>query len=281
MNIWGHITHYPVDAHPDLVAQFEDVVVDREDFSEAMQAKFEEALSIGGDLNAGMRHYLGDVYSLDQSVARVLRTIDELGIRENTIVIFSSDHGPAPVLLKGGTESKEFSANMLGYAGEFRGGKHTQYEGGARSPFIVRWPGHVRAGHTDTSSVISGMDWLPTLCSIVGIKDLPDGLDGEDVSDMWIGAERDRTTPLIWRTSSPNASPSMRVGKWKLHLNRKAPVELYDLEANPSESRNLAEAHPEVVAKLGKKLEAWVAELPTSYDKSDPRKGQKKKRKKK
>jgi N-acetylgalactosamine-6-sulfatase len=82
VNIWGHITHYPVNAHPQLVEQFKDVVVSRQDFSKTMQHKFDECLSIGGDLNTCMRHYLGDVYSLDMNVARVLKTIDDLPLRD-------------------------------------------------------------------------------------------------------------------------------------------------------------------------------------------------------
>ncbi len=271
VNIWGHITHYPVDAHPKLVEPFKDVVVKRKDFSKTMQTKFDECLSIKGDLSQCMRQYLGDVASLDSNVARVLKTIDELGIADNTIVIFSSDHGPAPVLLGAKKESKEFSKNMLGYAGEFRGGKHNQYEGGVRSPFIVRWPGRVKAGHVDRANVISGIDWMPTLCRIAGITDLPDALDGEDVSDIWLGANRKRTKPLFWKTSSPGSSPAMREGKWKLHLNprRGKGIELYDLSADPSESRNVADQNPKVVARMRAKLDAWVAELPKTYVKKD------------
>ena len=81
---------------------------------------------------------------------------------------------------------------MLGYSGIYRGGKHDQYEGGVRAPFIIRWPGHIDPNVVDTENVISGMDWLPTLCSIVGIDDIPNDLDGEDVSDIWFGATRPR-----------------------------------------------------------------------------------------
>ena len=77
---------------------------------------------------------------------------------------------------------------MLGYAGEFRGGKHSQFEGGVRVPFIIRWPEKVKAGHVDSVNVGSFIDWLPTLCSLAGIDALPTGLDGEDISDMWLGA---------------------------------------------------------------------------------------------
>lgn len=277
VNIWGHITHYPVDTHPDLIKPFKDLVVDRKAFSRTMQHKFDECLKIGGDLNTAMRQYLGDVYSLDMQVGRVLEAIDKLGLRENTIVVFSSDQGPAPVILKNKKASREFSPNMLGYAGQFRGGKHEQYEGGVRSPFIIRWPGHVRKDYTDSNNVISGIDWLPTLCSITGVRKLPKGLDGEDVSDIWFGANRVRTKPLFWKTGSTGSAPAMRDGKWKFHLNtrRGNGIELYDLSVDPSESRNLADSHPDIVARLKVKLAAWVDELPKVYAKDAAKKDKK------
>lgn len=264
MNIWGHITHYPVNPYEDLVKRFKDVVVDRKKFSKTMQRKFDECIKIGGDINVAMRKYLGDVYSLDMQVGRVLAAIEELGLGENTIVVFSSDHGPAPVILGGKKGVREFSPNMLGYAGQFRGGKHEQYEGGVRVPFIIRWPKHVRKDYTDSDSVISGIDWLPTLCSITGIKKLPKGLDGEDVSGIWCGASRPRMKPLFWKTSAKGSSPAMRDGKWKLHLRPRGgeKIELYDLSVDPAESQNLAEKRPDVADKLKVKLTAWVDELP-------------------
>ncbi|TWT68668.1 Arylsulfatase [Crateriforma conspicua] len=268
VNIWGHATHFPVNTADGLVAEFKDVKVDRNDFSLTMQHKFDECQKIGGDLDESMRQYLGDVYQIDLNVGRVLKTLDELGLRENTIVVFSSDHGPAPVIL-GKQGAREFSNNMLGYAGELRGGKHEQYEGGTRVPFVIRWPGKVQAGRVDSANIASFVDWLPTLCSIAGIKELPSQLDGEDISDIWFGADRQRTKPLFWRTSSTGSTPAMRVDNWKLHLPRKqrGGPELYDLSVDPSERNNIAETHPEVVASLGKSLQAWVAELPAEYEK--------------
>lgn len=264
VNIWGHATHAPVNTHPDLVKVFKDVVVDRSDFSKTMQHKFDECLKLGGELDSSMQQYLGDVYSIDTLVGELLETIDELGIRENTIVVFSSDHGPAPVILKGKKKSGPYSKNMLGYAGEFRGGKHNQYEGGVRVPFIIRWPGHIKENYIDDTNVSSALDWLPTLCSIAGIGNLPKGLDGEDVSDIWFGAKRSRSKPLFWKVNNANASPSMRDGKWKFHANlrKNVGVELYDLSVDPSESENVAKQHPEIVADLEAKMKAWLNELP-------------------
>lgn len=272
VNVWGHATHFPVNTPAELANRFKDVTVDRKDFSPTMQHKFDECLKIGGDLDESMRQYLGDVYQIDLNVGRVLKALDELGLRENTIVVFSSDHGPAPVIL-GKKGARKFSNNMLGYAGQFRGGKHEQYEGGTRIPFIIRWPDKVKAGRVDTTNVCSFIDWLPTLCAIACIDELPSDLDGEDITDAWLGADRQRTKPLFWKVSSTGSAPAIRDGKWKLHLNRKRDkeVELYDLSTDPGESRNVAAENPKVVTRLRKQLRAWVAELPRQYEKTKDR----------
>ena len=268
VNIWGHATHFPVNTPADLAATFNSVKVNRKDFAATMQHKFDECLKIGGDLNQSMRQYLGDVYQIDLNVGRVLKVIDELGLRDNTIVVFSSDHGPAPVILakKG---ARQYSNNMLGYTGIHRGGKHTQYEGGTRVPFIIRWPGQVKAGRVDSKSICSFIDWLPTLCRIVGVANLPSELDGEDISDIWQGKERPRSMPLFWKSSAVGSSPAIRDGKWKLHLNgrRSEEAKLYDLSIDPSESNNIAKKHPKVVTDLKAKLRNWVAALPDQYEK--------------
>ncbi len=270
VNIWGHSTHFPVHVAPELAEEFKGLKVDRKDFSPTMQKKFDECLQIGAELDAAMQQYLADVYSFDLNVDRILKTIDELGLREDTLVVVSSDHGPAPVLLGAKKTFRQYSENMLGYAGEFQGGKHNQYEGGVRVPFIIRWPGQVQAGRVDSDSVLSFIDWLPTLCAIAGVEELPDQLDGEDVSDVWLGKSRNRSEPLFWKTSSSSSSPAIREGKWKLHLNtrRGQEIELYDLLLDPSESQNVAGQNPEVVALLSAKVKAWVAELPKSYEKN-------------
>lgn len=267
VNIWGHSTHFPVDTPARLAERFIEVKVRRRDFSETMQQKFDECIQIGGDLDDSMRQYLGDVYSIDLNVGRVLNTLDELGLRDNTIFVFSSDQGPAPVIL--GRGWREFSNNMLGYAGIHRGSKHNMYEGGVRVPFIIRWPEKIAAGRIDTENVTSFIDWMPTLASIAGVESLPGKMDGEDISDIWRGAVRERKGPLTWRVSSPNAAPVMRDGNWKLHFKNMAgsQIELYDLSVDPAESTNLADSEPEVARRMSAYLKEWLAELPEDYEK--------------
>jgi N-acetylgalactosamine-6-sulfatase len=284
VNVWGHITHYPVDPLASLANRFEDVIVDRSDFRAHMQEKFDTCLRIGGDLNKAMRNYLGDVYSLDLQVGRLLRKIDELGLRDNTIVVFSSDQGPAPVLTKNKPTDPSLkhnpSRNMLGYAGGLRGGKHTQWEGGVRAPFIIRWPGKVPAGKVNRTSVFSGMDWLPTVCSVAGISMMSksgrtslarsrgsvnsDMFEGEDVSDIWLGADRSRVDPLFWKASNVNARISMLSGDWKLHVSGDT-VELYNLATDPGEDLNVQGENPEIVSTLRKQVDRWNGTLPNAY----------------
>ncbi len=266
VNIWGHSTHFPVTVPRELASKFIEQKVRRSDFSQSMQQKFDECLEIGGQLDACMHQYLADVWTIDLNVGRVMKTIDELGLREDTILVFSSDHGPAPVKLSKGT--RQYSENMLGYAGIFRGSKHNQLEGGVRVPFIIRWPGKIKADHKDTESVTSFIDWLPTLASIAGVRNLPNDLDGENISDIWAGNSRDRKSPLFWKVSNVNGASSMRYEDWKLHMPRNrnsGSPELYDLTTDPTESKNLAESRPELLAKLIAMVNDWESELPKSY----------------
>ncbi len=264
VNIWGRSTHRQVRAPQRLVDEFSAVKVDREQFAAPMQKKFDRCLRFDCDLDATMRIYLADVYSLDLNVGRVLAVLDELGLSRNTIVVYSSDNGPAPV--EGNNYGEWPTSNTLGYAGVLRGGKHDYYEGGVRVPFIIRWPGHVPAGRV-SDDVTSFIDWMPTLAALTGIETLPAPVDGEDVSDIWLGASRERSKPLYWRVNRNASLAAMREGRWKLHYHtrRNRPAQLYDLDTDPGETENLAQQHPEVVKAMSDKIEAWVNSLPDDY----------------
>ncbi len=269
LNVWGHIPHNPVNPADALVQRWSGLKVHDSDVPAPMLAKFNDVRQAGGDVDDAMRRYLADVESLDDSVGRLLKRLDELGLRENTIVVFSTDQGAD--MTKAGNGGLRF--NQMGFNGPHRGGKHTHWEGGVRVPWIVRWPGHVPAGRTDEQSVISGVDWLPTLCAIAGVKINVADFDGEDTSAAWVGkAPHVRTKPLLWTTSSPGSESLIREGQWKLrHPTRKkdGELELYDILADPSESNNLAAQYPDIVIKLSAKVEAWVATLPGEYIKAD------------
>lgn len=163
--------------------------------------------------------------------------------------------------------------NAMGSSGPFRGGKHLDLEGGVRIPFIVRWPGQVPAGRVDERSVLSGVDWLPTLCALSGTKIDIAGFDGEDTSAAWLGkGEHARTKPLFWKLPGPGAPGTIRDGSWKFSPARKSrgEPELYDLTADPGEERNVAKEYPDIVQLLSAKLEAWKATLPKHDDAPAP-----------
>lgn len=274
VNVWCHATHFRVDPPEGLVHTFSALSVSPGDFPVPMREHLALYESLGGKVDDGMRRYCGEMFGLDQNIGRVLATLDELDLRDNTIVVFSSDNGPAPCANEGGKRLRQqgrLKLNMLGSAGNLRGRKHKLYDGGVREPCIVRWPGHVGAGRVDSNSVTSGVDWLPTLCKIVGIKPPETQLDGEDVSDAWLGHTHKRTKPLYWKTSNVRSQIVIRDGDWKLldPNEQRGELELYNLADDPGETQNLAASRPEIAAALKAKVRTWNATLPTSYAKGD------------
>jgi len=210
--------------------------------------------------------YYATVSNLDAEIGRLLKGLDDLGVAENTIVLFSSDNGPEDIHIRNASHSG------IGSPGPFRGRKRSLYEGGVRMPFIVRWPGRVPAGRVDTTSVLTAVDFLPTLCALAGVA-LPEGYvpDGEDVSDILLGKSRPRRKPIFWEWRFGiaghlvNHSPMLAVrdGDWKLLMNPdRSRIELYDIPRDPTELLNLADRRPEVVARLAEKLLAWQKTLP-------------------
>ena len=210
--------------------------------------------------------YYASVTDLDTQVGRLLDEVGKLGLADNMVVLFSSDNGPEDIHIKNAGYSG------IGSAGPFRGRKRSLYEGGVRMPFIARWPGHIPANRVDNTSVVAGVDFLPTLCKLTGVA-LPADTkpDGEDVSDILFGQSRPRTTPLMWEWrfrifGEPfHRSPilAIREGDWKLLLNPdRSRVELYDIPRDPTQLTNMAKDQPEIVERLAKEVVAWQATLP-------------------
>ena len=221
----------------------------------------------GTKFHGAMQIYFSVVSELDKQVGRLLKKLDKLNLAENTIVVFSSDNGPEHI----GQPDGQSSHSGVGSSGPFRGHKHGIYEGGIRMPFIIRWPGHTPAGKVNDTTIFSGTDWLPTLCSLTGIK-IPSGLslDGEDMSKAFLGKPQVRKKPLMWEARYRgawvplNVAPQLAIrdGKWKLLMNPdKSHLELHDLTIDPSEVDNLADNNPKVVARLSGLLLKWQQSL--------------------
>ena len=203
----------------------------------------------------GRAHYLGQLFYLDQEVGRVLDYLEKTGLKENTIVVFVSDNGGSTPI----------------YANNFplRGSKYLLYEGGIRVPMIISWPKKYSENRIN-DNVISCMDILPTLCRAIRIQS-SDNIDGKDISSLLTGIDETiQHDTLVWDTRHEIA---VRAGKWKWHLaksNGHASYEmvelevgefLYDLEADPSETTNLADQYPDIVHQLKQYYEKWLKEM--------------------
>ncbi|TWT32263.1 Arylsulfatase [Posidoniimonas corsicana] len=200
--------------------------------------------------------YAAMISHLDDHVGVVLAELDKLGLADNTLVVFTSDNGPTmpggdPRFFTGGAACGFFEST-----GGLRGYKGSVYEGGLRSPCIVRWPGVTPAGATtDLPSYFA--DWFPTLASVASAPaEAEQPLDGIDLAPLLRGGTApERGAPLIWEFGGYGGMVAVRQGDWKAlrrDLKRKQPKEweLYNLADDPQEAHNLAADRPEIVEEL-------------------------------
>ena len=183
---------------------------------------------------------------LDKQVGEVLNKLKELGIEDNTIVVFSSDNGPHQ---EGGADPEYFNSN-----GPLKGYKRDLYEGGIREPMIVRWPGKIRS-NTTTDLISAFWDVMPTFAEITGAS-LPDKIDGISFLPTLLGkGEQKQHSYLYWEFHELGGRKALRKGDWKLvryNIQKpdRATVELYNLSADPGEENNVASSNPELVKEL-------------------------------
>ncbi len=214
------------------------------------------------------------VEEIDFHSGRLLDALDELGLRDNTLVIFTCDNGPWSNAADrlGPLHQGEVA---WGSSGPLREAKGSSYEGGSRVPCLVRWPGRVPAGRV-SDAIFSTLDFLPTFGRLAGFAPPADRvIDGVDQTDLLLGRSRTGARDHF-HYFSQNELHAVRVGPWKLFLpDRKvfygyvkdrgtSGLELYNLDEDIGEKRNVAAAHPEVVARLLAFARAYEmpAELP-------------------
>jgi arylsulfatase len=190
------------------------------------------------------------VSALDEQVGRLVETLDELGLRDNTLVIFTSDNGPT---YAGGADSAFFDSARP-FRSDSGRGKGSVYEGGIRVPMIASWPGHIAPG-TTTGHASAFWDVLPTLCEIAGAP-VPEDIDGLSFAPVLLGRD-DEQAPhefLYWEFPSYGGQQAVRLGKWKgIRRNMfegNLTLELYDLESDVREESDVSGEHPEVVAEI-------------------------------
>lgn len=206
----------------------------------------------------------------DRQLGRVIKTVDDLGIADNTIVAFTSDNGPTawPRYYREGFEPPGSTAG-------FRGRKWSLYEGGIRQPMLVRWKGRLPAGRVDETSVVGAVDLFPTFCSLAGIRTPAVTFDGVDVSAAFRGKAFTRNKPLMWEYDRGGAYPrpgkaedvspnlAIRDGRWKLLVKDDGSgAELYDFSKSQLEHDNVAGAHADVVERLRRQVIEWRRSLP-------------------
>lgn len=205
------------------------------------------------------------VEEIDWSVGKVLDALDRTGHAEDTVVIFTSDHGPW----------------FQGAHGATRGRKGSTFEGGVRVPFIVRWPGHVPSA-TVCSEWLCSLNVLPTLAAWCGLSQPKLPLDGFDMSDTLLRRQTSPAKPVLYFTPAGNKDDlhGIRAGAWKLRIAQcdgeiytndhtmgshnylLARPELYHLDNDPAESYDIAKKHPDTVRHLLAELDREIATFP-------------------
>lgn len=216
--------------------------------------KFDETPSSDGHYRAEENPkatVAGMITYLDESIGKVVGKIKELGLAENTLIMFTSDNGPH---FEGGHRPENFDSN-----GPLRGGKRDLYEGGIRVPLVAYWPGTIQSGQT--SDLISAFwDFPDTACELAGI-DGPAESDGISIAPTLLGrGEQKQHENLYWEFYERGGKQAVRQGDWKaVRLNlisdRNGPIELYNLANDLGEEKNIADSHPDIVAKMAKIME--------------------------
>ena len=229
---------------------------------QARQEMIDKYEKIPEDLRQGKPEYAAMVESVDESVGRVMTTLSELGLEENTVIIFTSDNGG----FYKATNNAPLRANKGAY-----------YEGGIRVPQIIKWPGVATPGRVCEEPVTS-MDLYPTCLASAGQPMRPNQhLDGQNLQPLLTGdASLERDT-IFWHFPHYNRHPSsvpssvIRKGRWKL-IETFDPegVELYNLTEDLSETRNRAADEPAITAQMRRELDAWRQEVDAEMMQPNP-----------
>jgi arylsulfatase A-like enzyme len=232
----------------------------------AMMAKYDRFAS-----DPPKQKYYAVLDEMDRQIGRFLKSLDEMGVADNTIFVLTGDNGPTAwprYYRNGGTAP--------GSTGGLRGRKWSLYEGGVREPLFIRWKdGKLPAGHVDRETICCGVDFFPTVCGLAGVKMPAASFDGEDLSQACKGKPQKRKHPLMFeygRTpaylypgKADDKSPNLAIrdGRWKLLVNDDGSnLELYDFSKSDKERDNVASQYPDVAKRLSSQVIAWRKSLP-------------------
>ena len=247
-----HAVHIPLEATPGAVEKY--------------RKKPKPATGVNHPVYAAM------VENLDQSIGRIMATLERLGLGERTLVVFTSDNGGLRKIYTGVGEVVSTNAPL-------RDEKGTIYEGGIRVPMIVRWPGVVKAG-TVCQEPATTADLMSTFCEAAGATLPEQPIDGMSLVPLLLGSERklDREAIYFHYPHYHHSRPAgaIRAGQWKLiEFFDGAPLELYNLKDDLGETTNLADKMPDRAENLQAMLSAWRqsvgARMPKANPKHDPK----------
>jgi len=193
--------------------------------------------------------YAAMISYLDEQIGEIVEKLKTLGLYENTLIVFSSDNGPT---FNGGSDSIYFDSASP-FEGRKGRGKGYLYEGGIRVPMIAHWPSRIEGGRT-SDHVSAFWDVLPTLCAVAG-ADVPSDSDGLSFMPELLGGANQADHPfLYWEFPAYGGQQAVRIGNWKglrqEIFKENLTLELYDLSRDPREEANVADEHPEIVARM-------------------------------
>lgn len=237
------LPHRPVYASPDMMKEATD----------SIQALLSQE---NGTVNYKLRDkiYPQAIATIDASVGKILETLIANQLDENTLLVFSSDNGPA----RGG----------MGSTGDLRGRKGHTFEGGMREPAVAWWPGKIPRG-TVSDEVLSTMDLLPTFATLAGAKIPQDRvIDGKNIWPILAGEKRDSLPPEPFYYYRANQLEAVRYGDWKYHRRGKNTM-LYNLKEDVGETQNIIDQHPRIAEELSGYFKAFEVALGEGNNHSD------------
>ncbi|MEN8128325.1 MAG: sulfatase-like hydrolase/transferase [Planctomycetota bacterium] len=228
--VWFHTPHLPVVAGPKHYAMYPEA------------------------RNEHYRNYYGCVTAMDDQVGRIRKTLQELGMAENTLLAFCSDNGP------------EGKGTGPGSAKPFRGRKRSLLEGGVRVPGVIEWPARIKAGSRTQMAVVTS-DFVPTVAEVVGAEMTVPPVDGINILPVFAGKMKERPKPIGFASRGQAA---WHDGRYKLFRSGGSkPWSLYDLDADPTESKDLAAEMPERVKAMAGDFEKWMQSCMSSRSGAD------------
>jgi arylsulfatase A len=215
--------------------------------------------------------YAAFLSSCDERIGSLLKKLDDLDLRKQTIIVFQSDNGHS-------TEERAHFGG--GSAGPYRGAKFSMFEGGIRLPAMISWPGHLPES-TVRGQTVHACDWMPTLAELCDVKLINPDIDGKSISSVVRSADAQSPHQVLFWGGGKHSQWAVREGDWKLIGNvlsvKGDPVSgedkklfLANLATDPSEKTNLAKKHPDVVQRLLRLRQEWLEQNKNQSDQETP-----------